>query len=76
MNSDEFSRRFYKPCMPQLDSDMIPVLVAFEGVYSPGTGEECLEFETRDAAIAYWVDRGYKVFVLSENSKSRKTRPN
>ena len=66
MNIEEFSKRFYKPCVPRLDSDMIPVLVAHEGVFSPGSGKDCLEFKTQDAAIAYWVDKGYKVFVLSD----------
>lgn len=28
--------------------------------------ERCIEFESKDSAIAYWVDRGYKVFVLYE----------
>jgi len=66
MRKEEFNQRFQKPGIPYLDLDMIPVLVTEEGVFSPGNEEKCLEFDTRDSAIAYWVDQGYKVFVLSD----------
>ena len=73
MENEEFNKRFYKFRVPQLDTDMIPVLVADEGVFSPclpirqaGRDEKCLKFKTKDEAIAYWVDKGYKVFVMFE----------
>jgi hypothetical protein len=69
MKNVEFQKRFGKTYVPNLDSDMIPVLIAEEGVFSPGDEEECIEFNSKDSAIAYWVDKGYKVFVLIESMK-------
>ncbi len=68
MKLGEFNMRFFKayPTMP--DYDVVPILITPSGVFSPQVDYECLEFKSREEAIKYWEDRGYKKHAIKQRT--------